>query len=143
MPPSGIPLVPLTFPSIVSTSMTSIPSGSTSFQGFSFGSGHIPPSNLSLNLGQAQNVNPFQGAEGWPNPSISGLGAGNSSHLFCRHKSMPFPSAKTSQVFPLLVGAWNPYQGLSPSFNVPLCGNYPMYGNPIVGDGYPLNTFGP
>lgn len=57
--------------------MTSMPSGSTSFQGFSFGSGHIPPSNPSLNLRRDQNVNPFQGAQGWPNPSVSGLGVGN------------------------------------------------------------------
>jgi len=62
--------------------MTSMPSGSTYFLVFSFESGHIPPSNPSLNLGRDQNVNPFQAVQGWTNTSVSGLGVGNLSHIF-------------------------------------------------------------
>lgn len=103
----------------------------------------MPPSNPSLNLGKIQNFNPSQGAQGWPNPSVNGLGVGNVYHLFFQQGSMPFPSIRTSQVFPPLASAWNPYQGLSPSLSVPPGGNFPMYGNPMVGSGYPPSTFVP
>jgi len=82
MLPNGIPLFPSTFPCIVSTSMTSFPSGSIYFQGLSFGSSYILPSNTSLNLGQAQNVNHLQGGQQWPSPSVTHLGARKLSHLF-------------------------------------------------------------
>lgn len=51
MPSSAIPSIPLTFPPVASTTMTSMPSGSVAFQGFPFGSGHIPHATPSLNIG--------------------------------------------------------------------------------------------
>lgn len=66
IPSSGIPLVSSTLPSTSSVYINSMVSGSTSLQGFTFGSGHVPPSNPSLNVGAmpfssyAQNINPFQ-----------------------------------------------------------------------------------
>ena len=57
MPSSGIPLVASTLPSTTSTSMTLMATGSVPLQGFQFGSGHVPPSNPSLNLGSM----PFSG----------------------------------------------------------------------------------
>lgn len=45
MPSQGIPSVPL---NISSTASTSMMSGSTFFQGFPLGSGHIPHSNLTV-----------------------------------------------------------------------------------------------
>lgn len=67
MSSSGIPSMYSTSPSIDSTSMTSKSTHSVPLQGFQFGSGNVPPSNPSLNLGSmpfhshAQNINPFQG----------------------------------------------------------------------------------
>lgn len=68
---------------------------------------------------------------------MSGFGAGNVSHLFGQQGSMPFPTTGTSQNFPPLASAWNPYQGLFPSYNFPLGGSLPMASNPTVGSGYP------
>jgi len=53
---------------------------------------------------------------------------------------MHFPTTTTSQVLPPLASDWNPYWGLSPSYNIPLGGFFVMTSNPIVGGGYPPYT---
>ena len=64
----GIPSVPF-------SASTSMMGGSTSLQGFPFGSGHIPHSNLTVGSmpfsSTGQSSNPFQG---WTNPTVSGTG---------------------------------------------------------------------
>ena len=61
MPSQGIPSIPLNIPPMASTSMMS---GSTSFQGFPFRSGHIPHSNPTVESMPfpftSQGSNPFK-----------------------------------------------------------------------------------
>ena len=74
-PSQGIPSILLNIPSTASKSMMS---GSASFQGFPFGSGHIPHSNSTIESMPfpftSQGSNPFQS---WTNPAVSGIGARN------------------------------------------------------------------
>jgi len=100
--------------------------GSTSFRGFPFGSAHIPHSNPTIgsmpfsSLGQSNN--PFQG---WTNPAISGIGTGNP--FFGRQGNRPYSIVNLFRSIHPLASAWNPYQGLSTSYN-PLGGNFASYG---------------
>ena len=100
-------------------------SGSASFQGFPFGSGHITHSNPSLVsfpfFVQSKVSNPFLGGQssnsfqGW-NPTFSGLGTGN-QFMSSQQGNVPFSSIGNSQGFFPFANAWNPYQGFSSSFN--------------------------
>ena len=135
MSTSAIPSVLLSFPLAVSTSMTSMASGLASFECFPFGSGHIPHSNPSLGSvpfsSTGQNYNPFQG---WTNPTVSGLGAGNQSY-FVQQGNMLYSSVNSFQNFSPCAHAWNPCQGLSAPFNTSLGGNFTGYGNFSAGVG--------
>lgn len=75
MSSQGIPSDPLNIPSIASTSMMS---GLDSFQGFPFGSVHIPHSNPTVGSMHfpftSQGSNPFQS---WTNLVVSGIRVGN------------------------------------------------------------------
>ena len=123
MPSQGIPLVPLNIPSMASTSMMSV---SASFQGFPFGSGHIPYSNLTVGSMPfpftSQGSNPFQS---WTNPAVSGIGAGN--EFFGQQGNVSYSSVNSFQSIPPLANAWNPYQGLSTPYNNSLGGNFADY----------------
>lgn len=72
------PFVPHIIPPRYIIASTSMMSGSTSFQGFPFGSGHIPHSNPTIGSMPfsftCQVNNPFQS---WTNPTVSGIGVGN------------------------------------------------------------------
>jgi len=110
-------------------------SGSAYFQGFPFGSGHIPHFNPSLGSipfpSTGQNYNPFQG---WTNPIVSGLGARNQSY-FGQQGNMPYSSVSSFHNFSPYAHAWNPYQGFSAPFNISLGRNFIGYGNFSVGVG--------
>lgn len=45
-------------------------------------------------------------------------------------------------MFPPLASAWNPYQGVFPSYNVPMGGNFPVAQSFSLSGGYPLYTPG-
>lgn len=113
IPSQGIPSVPLSVPLTTSTSMMS---GSASFQGFPFGSGHIPHSNPTVGSMPfpftGQGSNPFQS---WTNPVVSGIGTGN--QLFDQQGNVSYSLVNSFQSFPPLANAWNPYQGLSTPYN--------------------------
>lgn len=105
IPSQGIPSVPLNIPSTASTSMMI---GSTSFQGFPFGSGHIPHSNPTVGSMPfpctSQGSNPFQS---WTNPAVSGIGAGN--QFFGQQGNVRYSSVNLFQSFSPIANAWNPY----------------------------------
>ena len=107
MPGSGIPL--FSFSTVASTSapISSMAGGSASFQGFPFGSGHIPHLNPSLGsfpfTSQTQNFNPWSGGQssttftGW-NPIFTAVGAGN-QFLSGHQGNVPFSSSSAYQDF--------------------------------------------
>ena len=86
MPTSGIPYFSFSAASTVSTPISSMASGLASFQGFPYGSGHIPSSNPSLGsfpfTSQTQSFNPWSRGQssttftGW-NPIFTVVGATN------------------------------------------------------------------
>ena len=98
-------------------------SGSASFQGFPFGSGHTPHSNLSMGSMtfpfKGQGSNPFQS---WTNPVVIGIGTGN--QFFGQQGNVLYSLVNSFQIFPPLANAWNPYQRLSAPYNNLLRGNF-------------------
>ena len=86
MPISAIPSFSFSTAATASAPMSSMASGSASFQGFPFRSGHIPSSNPSLGsfpfTSQTQSFNPWSGGQssttftGW-NPIFTTVGVGN------------------------------------------------------------------
>lgn len=100
--------------------------GSNSFQGFPFGSGHIPHSNPTIGSmpfsSTGQRRNPFQG---WTNPAVSGMGTGNP--IFGQQGNRPYSIVSSFQSIPPLASTWNPYKGLSTPYN-PLGGSFAGYG---------------
>jgi len=88
-------------------------SGSASFQGFPFGTGHIPSSNPSLGsfpfTSQTQSFNPWSGGQssttftGW-NPVFIAVGAGN-QFLAGQQWNASFPSSSAYQTFSPLSNA--------------------------------------
>ena len=100
--------------------------GTASFQGFPFGSGHIPHSNSMIGSmpfsSTGQGNNPFQG---WTNPVVSGMGTGNP--FFGQQGNRPYSIVSSFRIIPPLASAWNPYQGLSTPYN-PLGGSFIGYG---------------
>ena len=56
---------------------------------------------------------------------------------------MPFSSVGTSYGFSPFVNEWNPYKGVSYSFNTLIREKIPVYGNPSIGGGPTPNFFGP
>jgi hypothetical protein len=75
--------------------------GSASFQGFPFGSGHIPHSNPTVGSmpfsSTGQSSNPFQG---WTNPAVSGIGTGNP--FFGQQGNRPYSTVSSFQSIPPL-----------------------------------------
>lgn len=113
-------------PSFPFGAATSMMSGSASFQGFPFGSGHIPRSNPTIESMPFSSIrksnNPFQG---WTNPGVSSAGTGNP--FFGQQGNRLYTTVSSFQSIPPLASAWNPYQGLSTPYN-PLGGNFVGYG---------------
>ena len=129
--------------SATSTPIPSMASGSNSFKGFPFGSGHIHHSTPSLGslpfISQAQGFNPWSGGQssttfiGW-NPIFTASGARN-QFLAGQHGNVPFPSSITSQAFSPFENSWNPYQGVSSPFTTSVRGNDPVYSHSILSGG--------
>ena len=104
MPTSGIPSFSFSAASTVSAPIPSMASGSASFQGFPFGSGHIPHSTPSLGslpfTSQTQGFNPFSGGQssnvftGW-NPVFTMLRVGT-QFIAGQQGNVPFPSSSNS-----------------------------------------------
>jgi len=113
--------------------------GSTSFQGFPFGSGHIPHSNPTVtsmpfsSIGQSNSS--FQG---WNNPRISSAGTGNP--FIGQQGNRPYCTVSSFQSIPPLASAWNPYQGLSTPYH--LGGNFAGYVGYTAGVGQTPNFAG-
>jgi len=107
--------------------------GLASFQGFPFGSGHIPHSNLTVGSmpfsSMGKSSNPFQG---WTNPTVSGMGTGNL--FFDQQGNGLYSTISSFQSIPPLASAWNPYQGLSTPYN-PSGGSFAGYGGFAAGVG--------
>jgi len=114
--------------------------GSASFQGFPFGSGHIPHSNPTVgsmpssSIGQSNN--PFQG---WNNPGVNSAGTGNP--FIGQQGNRPYSTVSSFQSIPPLASAWNPYQGLSTPYHS-LGGNFAGYGGYTAGVGQTPNFAG-
>lgn len=114
--------------------------GSTSFQGFPFGSGHILHSNPTTgsmpfsSLGQGSN--PFQG---WTNLAVSSMGIGNL--FFGQQGNRPYSVVSSFRSIPPLASTWDPYQGLSTPYN-PLGGSFTDYGGFAAGVGQTLSYAG-
>lgn len=53
---------------------------------------------------------------------------------------MPFPFGSTFPNFPTLASVWNPYQGVSHSYNILLGGIFFVAQNSMLIGGYPLYT---
>ena len=134
MPFSGIPSFSFSTATAASTPMSSMASGSASFQGFPFGSGHIPNPNPSLGsfpfTSQTQSSTTFTG---W-NPVFTAVGAGN-QFLASQQGNASFPSSSAYQTFSPPSSAWNPYQGVSSLFTTSGGGTDPVYGNSTLGGG--------
>ena len=130
----GIPSVPF-------SAATSMMGGSASFQGFPFGSGHIPHSNPTVgsmpfsSIGQSSN--PFQG---WNNLGASSAGTANP--FIGQQGGRPYSTVSMFQSVPPLASAWNPYQGLSTPYHS-LGGNFAGYGGYTAGVGQTPNFAGP
>ena len=139
MPSQGIPSVPLILPLTTSTSMMS---WTTSFQGFPFGIGHIPHSNLTVGSMPfpftGQGSNPFQS---WTNPVVSGIGSGN--QFFGQQGNVSYSLVNSFWSFPPLAKAWNPYQGFSTLYNNSLGGNFAGYRGVSTRVGQTLSFVGP
>ncbi len=129
----GIPLAPF-------GATTSTISGSASFQGFPFESGHIPHSNPMIGSmpfsSVGQSSNPFQG---WNNPRLRSAGTGNP--FFGQYGNRSYTTVSSFQSIPPLASTWNPYQGLSTPYN-PLGGNLAGYGGYMAGVGQTLSFAG-
>ena len=106
----------LGIPSAPFGAATSTMSASASFQGFPFGSGHIPHSNPTVGSmpfsSVGQSSNPFQG---WNNPGLSSAGTGNP--FYGQYGNRPYTTVSSFQSIPPLALAWNPYQGLSTPYS--------------------------